>query len=245
MERRVRAEGMNFRELNNALRQLKNINPEALIRLYGVNGQRYIGAGFRGCQLDIHGLPGNDLAAFAGEARINVFGNIQDAAGNTMNSGRIVVHGSAGDILAYSMRGGEILIRGDAGTRVGIHMKAAPGQEPTLIVGGKCGGFLGEYMAGGTILLLRLGDDNQSSIALPYLGTGMHGGRIYIRGRVDEKAISSGLSCRSVSPAEDDSLGEKIEEFQRSFDLTEKSLAQAIYTRITPVTSRPYGDYYC
>ena len=73
-----------------------------------------------------------------------------------MNDGRIIVHGSIGDAAGYAMRGGESHVQGDAGYRAGIHMKAYGDKLPALVIGGAAGSFLGEYQAGGVILVLGL-----------------------------------------------------------------------------------------
>lgn len=57
------------------------------------------------------------------------------------------------------MRGGSIYVQGDAGYRAGIHMKAYRDKVPVLAVGGRAGSFLGEYQAGGYIVVLGLGGD--------------------------------------------------------------------------------------
>lgn len=44
--------------------------------------------------------------------KIEVYGNVRDGVGNTMNSGEVVVHGFAGDVARYSMRSGRIYVRG-------------------------------------------------------------------------------------------------------------------------------------
>ena len=80
------------------------------------------------------------------------------------------------------MRGGKLYIEGNVGYRVGIHMKSYKEQFPVMIIGGRAEDFFGEYMAGGILVLLGLnaGADD-SSIVGNYIGTGMHGGVIYLR----------------------------------------------------------------
>ena len=46
-------------------------------------------------------------------------------------------------------------------------------------------GFLSEYMAGGTIVVLNLEGYPRKAVGC-CLGTGMHGGKIYVRGEVAE-----------------------------------------------------------
>ena len=90
-------------------------------------------------------------------ADITVRGNAQDAVGDTMNDGSIVIHGNIGDAAGYAMRGGRIYVKGNAGYRAGIHMKEYKDKKPVIVIGGRAGSFLGEYQAGGLIIVLGLG----------------------------------------------------------------------------------------
>ena len=143
-------------------------------------GQRYIGAGAGSGEIAVHQVPGNALGAYLDGASIQVYCNAQDATGDTMNDGEIVIHGSSGDATGYAMRGGAIYIEKDAGYRCGIHMKEYGAKVPSIVIGGRCGSFLGEYQAGGVILVLGIGWEDRSPVG-NFCGTGMHGGRIYLR----------------------------------------------------------------
>lgn len=153
------------------------------MEVYGVCGQRYLGAGLEEGQVGITGTPGNALGAYLCGGRLFVHGNAQDAVGDTMDGGRIAVDGMVGDAAGYAMRGGEIYVRGSAGYRAGVHMKAYGTKQPVLVIGGQAGSFLGEYQAGGTIVVLNLGTEN-SAPAGRFCGMGMYGGKIYLRGKV-------------------------------------------------------------
>ena len=59
------------------------------------------------------------------------------------------------------MRSGKIFVKGNAGYRVGIHMKEYHEFYPKIIIGGKVGDFLGEYQAGGIIVVLGIGCDGK------------------------------------------------------------------------------------
>jgi glutamate synthase domain-containing protein 3 len=92
---------MHYRELNGIIHEQMTRGMHRFV-LRGVTGQRYIGAGLpRGIELDIYGVPGQDLGVFNTGARIVVRGNAQDGVGNTMNEGFIAVHGSVGDIPGH------------------------------------------------------------------------------------------------------------------------------------------------
>jgi len=87
-------------------------------------------------------------------------GNAQDATGDTMNDGTIYIHGNSGDVCGYAMRGGKIFIRDNAGYRTGIHMKQYKEKKPVIVIGGTAGSFLGEYLAGGIIIVLGLNSED-------------------------------------------------------------------------------------
>ena len=124
-------------------------------------GQRFIGAGLSQKEISISGIPGNALGAYLNGAKITVYANAQDAVGDTMNNGCIVIHGNIGDAAGYAMRGGEIFVQGNAGYRAGIHMKEYGEKIPALVIGGCAGSFLGEYQAGGVIMVLGLNRGNK------------------------------------------------------------------------------------
>lgn len=167
----IEASGLSFSQLNETIR---HAGKEC--RICACQGQRFIAAGMSSKRLEIDGIPGNALGAYLGGGSITVNGNAQDAVGDTMSAGRIVIHGSTGDAAGYAMRGGEIFIRDNAGYRAGIHMKAYKQHKPVIVIGGRAGSFLGEYQAGGLILVLGLHTD-AAAIVHFFPCTGMHGGK--------------------------------------------------------------------
>ena len=78
----VEAKGLDYKALNEAIRAA---GPSC--RITGCLGQRFIGAGMSGRQVEIDGIPGNALGAYLGGGTITVNGNAQDAVGDTMNDG--------------------------------------------------------------------------------------------------------------------------------------------------------------
>jgi glutamate synthase domain-containing protein 3 len=191
-------------------------------------GQRYIGDGIKGSvRIYIKGTAGNDLGAFMDGPEIEVFGSGQDGIGNTMNSGKIIIHGNASDIAGNAMRGGEIYIREDVGYRSGIHMKSYMEKFPVIVIGGKAGNFLGEYMAGGVIILLGIKTiifryidtllHNDRSIVGNYLGTGMHGGRIYIKEDVDNYKLGKEVIKSKIDSDDKKILEKYINNYSKYF----------------------------
>ncbi|MFN7182326.1 MAG: hypothetical protein ACK4NF_06590, partial [Planctomycetota bacterium] len=194
-------------------------------------------------KITIKGTPGNDLGSFMNGPEIQVFGNGQDAIANTMNEGRIVIHGDAGDVLGYAMRGGRLYIKGDVGYRVGIHMKAYKDSLPVLIVGRTARDFFGEYMAGGILIVLGL-KDKKEPIVGNYVGTGMHGGIIYIRGEVKNYQLGKELGIGEWNKEDDKIIKTYLYDYCNVFDLNYDLIANKKFTKLIPVTHRPYGKLY-
>lgn len=214
--------------------------------LRGVNGHRYLFGGISAkISAQIYGTPGLDLGSFMRGPEIRVFGNVQDGAGNTMDEGKIIVHGMAGDVVGYAMRGGKIHIYGDVGYRVGIHMKAYMEKVPVIVIGGKAGDFLGEYMAGGIIILLGMHTIYpERPIAGLFLGTGMHGGAIYVRGKVKESQLGLGLKPYALEGDDEKLLENYLKEYCEDFGLQLSEVLKEDFIKITPYTHRPYGKLY-
>ena len=174
------ANAVDHKELNDIIRA-----SDGDCRITGCCGQRFIAAGMKDKNIVIDGVPGNALGAYLDGADITVNGNAQDAVGDTMNDGTIIIHGNIGDAAGYAMRGGRIFVKGNAGYRAGIHMKEYRDKVPVMIIGGRTGSFLGEYQAGGIIAVLGIGAE-ESRIVGNFPCTGMHGGRVFLRGRCED-----------------------------------------------------------
>ncbi len=216
------------------------------VKLMNVNGQRYIGTGIKGKDLtiEVHGTPGQDMAMFMDGPRLEVFGNAQDGVGNTMNSGNVIVHGSAGDVLGYGMRGGKVFIKGDVGYRVGIHMKAYEELRPVMICGGKARDFFGEYMAGGLLILLGIGSNIEGPLVGDYVGTGMHGGEIYLRGEVETWQVGKECGIFTATDEEMESLKPLLAEYCAAVDMVLEDVMAHPFTKLVPISHRPYGKLY-
>ena len=238
------ANGVYYRELNNHLRNLVS-NGTQKIELHNVYGQRYIGTNLnKPVEIEIFGTPGNDLGAFMDGPRITVQGNAQDGCGNTMNSGEIIIHGHAGDIIGLSARGGKIFIREDVGYRAGIHMKEYQDKKPVMIIGGTAQDFLGEYMAGGILILLGLNLKPGENHRAKFIGTGMHGGVIYIRGSVEDFQLGKEVGVTELEEKDYQILSQYIGEFADHFGYRAKDILQHKYIKLYPRWLRPYGRLY-
>jgi len=240
----IDAQGILYRELNAKLRKAVS-NETQKIELRNVYGQRYIGTDLdKSVEIEIFGTPGNDLGAFMDSPRIIVHGNAQDGCGNTMNNGEIIIHGHAGDILGLSARGGKIFVREDVGYRAGIHMKEYQDKKPVIIVGGTAQDFLGEYMAGGVLILLGLNLKEGERHKANFIGTGMHGGAIYIRGDVEEFQLGKEVGVAELDENDYLVLKKFVGEFAHHFGYNAKEILKHKFTKLFPLYLRPYGRLY-
>ena len=213
------------------------------ISITGCFGQRFIGAGLEHSHLTISGTPGNALGAYLNGACIEVHGNAQDAVGDTMNAGRIIVHGSIGDAAGYAMRGGEIYVEGNAGYRAGIHMKAYGDKLPVMVIGGRAGSFLGEYQAGGVIIVLGLTESSRPIVS-NFPCTGMHGGKLYLRSECKDLLLPKQVTAQ---PATADDLAEisgYLHTYCQLFGGSCEELLSSAFTVITPDSQNPYKQMY-
>ena len=230
----IDATGADYTALNARLR-----TAEEPCRLTGCLGQRYIAAGMSHAAVEIEGVPGNALGAYLTGAAITVRGNAQDAVGDTMNDGTIVIHGSVGDAAGYAMRGGAIYVQGNAGYRAGIHMKEYGEKHPVLVIGGRAGSFLGEYQAGGRIVVLGLHTDDKPIVG-NFPCTGMHGGKMFLRGHAPGVRFPDRTVVAPATPEDRAELTPLIEQFCTLFGYDPRPLLAAEYTVVTPDSHNPY-----
>ena len=241
---RIDTSGVYYRQLNAKLRELV-ADGVSKIELSNVCGQRYIGTDLsKPVDIKITGTPGNDLGAFMLGPRITVHGNAQDGCGNTMDDGLIVVHGHAGDIIGLSARGGKIFIRDDVGYRAGIHMKEYGDKKPALVIGGTAQDFFGEYMAGGTMVLLGLNLKEGQQHRANFIGTGMHGGVIYIRGSVADYQLGREVGVAKLKAEDKKLLGGLVEEYAGYFGADAARILDSDFIKLYPRFLRPYGRLY-
>ena len=241
---KIDASGVFHRELNGKLRDIAS-NGVQQIELHNVCGQRYIGTDLdRSVEIQVFGTPGNDLGAFLDGPRIIVHGNAQDGCGNTMNEGEIIVHGHAGDILGLSARGGKIFVREDVGYRAGIHMKEYQEKKPVLVIGGTAQDFLGEYMAGGILILLGLHLNGDEHHKANFIGTGMHGGVIYLRGNVEDYQLGREVGVADLQENDYQTLNKLVGEFAAHFGYVADEILKHRFIKLFPRWLRPYGRLY-
>lgn len=234
----IDAKKLGFAELNN---EIRDTDEDCLIS--NCCGQRFIAAGMSDKKISVSGIPGNALGAYLNGAVIDVEDNAQDAVGDTMNAGKIIVHGGIGDAPGYAMRGGEIFVKGNAGYRAGIHMKAYREKKPILVIGGRTGSFLGEYQAGGLIIVLGLNDDGKKIVG-NFPCTGMHGGKIFLRSKCEGIKFPSQVSANPATDEDKEEIKKYVEEFCGYFGYDSEELLKDDFTVVTPDSKNPYKQMY-
>lgn len=191
---KVDSTGLGFSQLNKRIAEAY-VSGSSGIRIENLSGQRYLGIGlstkregiYGNFRIELVGYPGNCLANLNDGAVFEVFGNASDDIADTMHNGKVVIHGSARDVVGQTLQGGDIFVRGTVGNRAAIQMREYMDRRPFLIVGETADDYLGEYMAGGVVIVLNI--SGESRPVGNFVGTGMVGGSIYIRGKVEESQL--------------------------------------------------------
>jgi glutamate synthase domain-containing protein 3 len=119
-------------------------------------------------------------------------------------------------------------------------MKQYETHRPILVVGGSAQTFLGEYMAGGLLLVLGL----DGVMKAREIGSGIHGGEIVIRGDVDDTCLAAGAKKLLLTDEDRARITPVIREFAADFGLDAEPLVKANYTRIVPASARPFAGKY-
>ena len=234
----IRAKGLSYREINEKLRAA---DKDIIVR--DCIGLRFICAGMSDVSVKLEGVPGNALGAYLNGAEITVNGNAQDAVGDTMNDGKIVIHGSVGDAAGYAMRGGCIYVKGDAGYRAGIHMKAYKEKIPVMVIGGRAGSFLGEYQAGGVIVVLGLGEGDRKIVG-NFPCTGMHGGKLILRSDCRDISFPDQVTARPATDKDKAEIDRYVSEYCRLFGGNKEEMTDHSFTVVTPDSKNPYKQLY-
>ncbi len=234
----IEAKQLDYRTLNIRLRE--NTGD---ITVDGCCGQRFIAAGMSDRHITINGIPGNALGAYLNGASVTVNGNAQDAVGDTMNAGEIIIRGNTGDAAGYAMRGGRIFVKENAGYRAGIHMKAYKDKIPVMVIGGCAGSFLGEYQAGGIIIVLGLG-----AAGRPIVGnfpcTGMHGGKMFLRSNCSDIRFPGQVTAQPANQADTEELKKYVSEYCGLFGGSAEEVLASPFTVVTPDSRNPYKQMY-
>ena len=136
-----------------------------------------------------------------------------------------------------------IYVRGSAGYRAGIHMKEYKEHIPVVIIGGRAGSFLGEYQAGGIIVVLGLHEDGKPIVG-NFPCTGMHGGKLFLRSRCEDIAFPRQVTARAAGPEDLAEIDPYLAEYCAAFGLDKDAILAVPFTVVTPDSANPYRQMY-
>ena len=137
------------------------------------------------------------------------------------------------------MRGGRIFIEGNIGYRAGIHMKAYMDKSPVLVIGGCAGSFLGEYLAGGLIIVLGQGANGAYPVSF-FCGTGMHGGKIVLRCDEAPAGLPRQVLVREMTDADRKEICPQVTDYCSFFGGNPKEI---LNQRFYVLTANPAAGY--
>jgi len=121
-------------------------------------------------------------------------------------------------------------------------MKQYRDKRPFLVIGGTAQDFLGEYRAGGVILVLGFNLRSGERYKARFVGTGMHGGVIYVRGEMTH--FGKEVEVMDLDESDMRLIQELIREFCNHFGFDFEEVMNGDFTKIVPVSHRPYGRLY-
>jgi glutamate synthase domain-containing protein 3 len=122
-------------------------------------------------------------------------------------------------------------------------MKSYMEHVPALVIGGKAGSFLGEYQAGGYIIVLGLGLED-SQIVGRFCGTGMHGGKIFLRTEHLPPDLPMQVKASEAGPEDMAEIDTYIKGFCEKFDVNYDEIVNSRFFVLTPDTKNPYKQLY-
>ena len=107
-------------------------------------------------------------------------------------------------------------------------------------------------MAGGILVVLGLRANADAGTGLPsakelvgdFVGTGMHGGCIYIRGEIDPRLLGKEVKMSPLDKTDRESLRAHIADFCTLFSLDIEKVLDHPFVKLYPYTHRPYGRIY-
>lgn len=121
---------------------------------------------------------------------------------------------------------------------------AQDGVGNTMNSGGTAQDFFGEYMAGGTVILLGLGLKPGESHKANFIGTGMHGGRIYVRGGVSESQLGKEVGVAELDEIDRATVERAAWRYCALFGADADEILSGKFVKLYPKALRPYGRLY-
>jgi glutamate synthase domain-containing protein 3 len=72
----------------------------------------------------------------------------------------------------------------------------------------------------------------------------MHGGVIYIRGKVDPYSLGKEVNCLELNEEDKKLIGSYLKEYCEHFRFDLNEVMNGSFTKLVPLSHRPYGNLY-
>ena len=105
------------------------------------------------------------------------------------------------------------------------------------------GSFLGEYQAGGVIVVLGVGQQGQLPVGY-FTGTGMHGGKIFLRSDFEPEGLPPQVICREATEEDKQQILPYVQDFCGYFGGEAQQLLAPRFYLLLPNTQNPYKQLY-
>ena len=115
---------------------------------------------------------------------------------------------------------------------------------PVMVIGGVAGSFLGEYQAGGLIVVLGLGRSADTPITGYFCGTGMHGGKILLRTDCPPGSFPAQVRCERAGKEELVAARPYIDNYCRFFGVDREKVLSGVFYLLHPNSANPYRQLY-
>jgi NADPH-dependent glutamate synthase beta subunit-like oxidoreductase/Pyruvate/2-oxoacid:ferredoxin oxidoreductase delta subunit len=113
-----------------------------------------------------------------------------------------------------------------------------------MIVGERIGDYVGEYMAGGTIIVLGYSLEEGTSPVSQHVASGMFGGEIFIRGTLSQHQLGKGAVMHPAAQEDIERIRPWLEEYAQIFSLDLGLILNVPFAVIRRAGERPYGNLY-
>ena len=122
-------------------------------------------------------------------------------------------------------------------------MKAYKEKAPVMVIGGTAGSFLGEYQAGGVIIVLGLESKDKKIVGF-FPCTGMHGGKMFLRSECKDVKFPSQVTARPADKSDMEELKTYVTEYCDLFGYDINEVLTSPFTVVTPDSKNPYKQMY-
>jgi glutamate synthase domain-containing protein 3 len=85
---------------------------------------------------------------------------------------------------------------------------------------------------------------NGGEVAGDFIGTGMHGGQMFLRGEVDPRRLGREVKIGEVTGEDTKLLKKHVGDFCAYFGFDLDKIFKKPFTKIYPYSHRPYGTIY-